>query len=1570
MGSLTACLKKAGRNISGDDKALIREIAKDHRGDGLSASDAGMKAVDETLAIAIADRADLAKQIKAKGGAVPPLAEVPESAVEPKPEPKPAPKPASPVQISESDIHPEGAFNGISHTPENHERAWKRGYVDEMTNLWESVEGKITDENRDRVTDAFVKLKDGYSSRLNAFFSAHRRVMSAFVTGPSNFPTRSNEKKSDTADKRMAEANAWLAKGKKRLQKAIRGPIDHSPQSALAQTQSKLKEREETQQKMKAVNAAHKKFLKDPASLSKSNLSEAEKKIIREYNPEYSFHPHPFAPFELTNNNAEIRRLKKRIEELSVKTVKAEEGKKEYSFDGGTVVLDHADDRLRVLFDEKPGAEMRDKLKANGFRWSPRNLSWQRQITEAAKSKATDILGVKFQEQAQDAPAKAERTEALRAPKPTPKPKRIANKDNPELGTNRYSKEEVDLLEAAGMDNPEANHIPMYGDTVPARPANDRITIDRKDIKLPDIDKPMRVDPIFLGLTSIIGPRIYDGKVRGKTTFGFYRQQNGVVRVKNVGEVEVYAHEMAHYLDRHYSHAGRFTAFRQDPKFKESVSLLSYTKNKRLRNSEGFAEMVRVWLTQSDKLEQVAPHVKAEFERILKQDKKLDAGMRRLRRDMHVFYRQGPTGHARSKIGRDESPLIQTKQWMARHSPSLFRQHIIDRYYSASVVEGRLHGKINEAQRSAAKQFQMINGAESVHEAVIEWGTVGLNAAGDGFERTGKSLTEVLKPAARHGYKRVDKFFHYLVGRRARELKGQGRERHFTEQDIKQFLAYGEDLNPDGSLDFVRAGGQHPEFVQMAEEFQAFNQRMLDFYVDMGLITEDQQIAFAEANQDYVPFHRVLDQLAMPPTEQASAAIGKRLYGGPQNIRDTGANIVEGLFANIRASMVARATNTLFADINTMEDGGLFADRLAPDSKLIKPEIDQMVDVISKAMAAVGLGVADGGRIVANEDAAVITDKDDIRTAILKNPMLIAYWSFGHKPKVTNGYIQQATINGEKRWFQVHDALLIDMLTGMGGVKGGVGWNILWFVKNLQTRTVTAALQFLGPNAVRDTSSGYAVSRNAFKPVLTTLVGMGHALFKTKKYWEFMGQGGGYGTRIEARTESSRARKRLDLPSKNAWDVFAKGLAGWDRFTSAFEYGSRIGDYSLGINKGKSKMEAAWEAREITTDFARHGNNEAWVKFMRTVPFLNAGLQGLDKTGRIVATKEGVLSTRNIMTLDHQKAVFLAKVSVFPAISALLYLMFGDEDWYKDRPVDEKARFWGYKFPWMDAPGKIPKPYDISIFANIVESALIYNEQEVGREATKLIAWSLVNTLGIGDYPGILQPFIEVQLNEKFTGAPVVPQYMKDDVEPKYQRRTRTPIMYRQLGESMGVSPLVAEHYSKGFLRYVEHYLVDAVETVFWDEEAHGGRPFARKPVDYVTHQFMGRKVPYRTKYTEQYYDIKNKAARAQGTLRLLKSELSRDREPAVKYAADQMNRQLGTLNRTFAVIDKGLSEKRKEINDHWFDPDLTVPEKETKINAIYSQINAKHKASFLRAEKLLKEAEALKLKLQGEPAK
>jgi len=72
------------------------------------------------------------------------------------------------------------------------------------------------------------------------------------------------------------------------------------------------------------------------------------------------------------------QRNKEATEELSNKE------NQEQPFNGGIVVFNYQEDRLQLLFDEKPSFEIIQQLKKNGFRWSPRFSSWQRQLTNNA----------------------------------------------------------------------------------------------------------------------------------------------------------------------------------------------------------------------------------------------------------------------------------------------------------------------------------------------------------------------------------------------------------------------------------------------------------------------------------------------------------------------------------------------------------------------------------------------------------------------------------------------------------------------------------------------------------------------------------------------------------------------------------------------------------------------------------------------------------------------------------------------------------------------------------------------------------------------------------------------------------------------------------------------------------------------------------------------------------------------------------------------------------------------------------------------------------------------------------
>ena len=94
--------------------------------------------------------------------------------------------------------------------------------------------------------------------------------------------------------------------------------------------------------------------------------------------------------YQLTNNNAEIRRVKARIEQLSKQAQQEFSG---WEFDGGRVEMNREDNRLQVFFDGKPDADTRAELKSSGFRWAPSVGAWQRQLTDNA-IRAADRLGM------------------------------------------------------------------------------------------------------------------------------------------------------------------------------------------------------------------------------------------------------------------------------------------------------------------------------------------------------------------------------------------------------------------------------------------------------------------------------------------------------------------------------------------------------------------------------------------------------------------------------------------------------------------------------------------------------------------------------------------------------------------------------------------------------------------------------------------------------------------------------------------------------------------------------------------------------------------------------------------------------------------------------------------------------------------------------------------------------------------------------------------------------------------------------------------------------------------------
>lgn len=100
--------------------------------------------------------------------------------------------------------------------------------------------------------------------------------------------------------------------------------------------------------------------------------------------------PYPGKFFK--DNYAEINRMKSNIERLETRK---ETLFKSWQFRGGKAVVNLANNRLQLVFKEKPDEEMRNVLKQNGFKWAPTQKAWRRPLDYKTMAAADRIDFIK-----------------------------------------------------------------------------------------------------------------------------------------------------------------------------------------------------------------------------------------------------------------------------------------------------------------------------------------------------------------------------------------------------------------------------------------------------------------------------------------------------------------------------------------------------------------------------------------------------------------------------------------------------------------------------------------------------------------------------------------------------------------------------------------------------------------------------------------------------------------------------------------------------------------------------------------------------------------------------------------------------------------------------------------------------------------------------------------------------------------------------------------------------------------------------------------------------------------------
>jgi DNA repair exonuclease SbcCD nuclease subunit len=215
---------------------------------------------------------------------------------------------------------------------------------------------------------------------------------SVMICGAGNFPTRKKEKQVTAWERHNAEFEK-LQKYIDKIEAIGRGSevIKAGDPYVIEKLEAKLEDAKALQEKMKAVNKAIRMKNVEAGDEKLKELGFDSAQIAELRKGDFCGRV-GFQSFKLTNNNAEIHRLETRLR--NIKAAK-EAGDSEEDYGFCKLIRNATDMRIRFIFDGKPSVDVRDVLKGEGFRWSPKEKAWQRQLTchgEWAAERAVEKL--------------------------------------------------------------------------------------------------------------------------------------------------------------------------------------------------------------------------------------------------------------------------------------------------------------------------------------------------------------------------------------------------------------------------------------------------------------------------------------------------------------------------------------------------------------------------------------------------------------------------------------------------------------------------------------------------------------------------------------------------------------------------------------------------------------------------------------------------------------------------------------------------------------------------------------------------------------------------------------------------------------------------------------------------------------------------------------------------------------------------------------------------------------------------------------------------------------------------
>lgn len=747
--------------------------------------------------------------------------------------------------------------------------------------------------------------------------------------------------------------------------------------------------------------------------------------------------------------------------------------------------------------------------------------------------------------------------------------------------------------------------------------------------------KPIRRDEVLARFVKDMGQPIYQGRVR-RGLAGYFKPRTREMAIAKHGDLEAVAHEMGHEVDIRYPEVQ--AGYRHNIVIEKELKDISYNREDA---AEGWGEFNRLWLTQPEVAHRVAPRTEALLQELFVKDPNLEKAYLRAQKGMTSWLAQDALTRARSKAGPElQLDDIFDSKWAE------WRQALIDDTYGLERMQAALDPRGIAgvpAQESAIKTARAMRASSDLANAALKYGAPKLQPDGR-ITAEGPGLIDIFKLASSKGGKRSD-WIHYMIGRRAKELKPRGKEHRYEDDEIEAMVAL-----------------ETPEFKAAAAQYQTFNQKVVQFVVDNGVISQDD--ADAMSKYFYIPFFReARPRMGRRGALQGAVRAVREITGGTGAIRDPAETMIENMGRLIDLA-VRNEAYTKAIELADMPGGGRFMRPVARTSMPVQILTQDAKDAFRKEYLRTQIEnkteefLREGrpGAARAAEEWAK-SQKLAKQVDLLWNQFgdTMTMWQRGLTPR--GDRLIGVMKDGKAQYYQVLDPLLWrSFLAFHRPNRTNPIMRLMMMVKALRQYTITRDPAFAGGNIARDQFMGGVMGRYRYLPFLDGIAGMHMRIADMDSYYKpaitsaramqrsqshriadrgmrmeqriaedrqmyrdfrlnLGGMGGLYSPqRVRVLTGSALRQKGLRPEGLRQFvlDTPIKLKHALDEASMAFELGTRLGLYRRAIKAGAHPREAAYEAKDIT-DFSRRGDSEALRFFLDTVPFFNAAIQGLDR---------------------------------------------------------------------------------------------------------------------------------------------------------------------------------------------------------------------------------------------------------------------------------------------------------------------------------------------------------------------